>query len=84
MKKFIQKSDCVGGDAMAQATGAGEGLTFSAQIAAKQQIGSAGLSSAIDRLLFHSKGSRAGNGDVIRHDSHVRQHGAPPLRHRRS
>jgi len=56
----------VGGDAMAQATGAGEGLTFSAQIAANQQIGSAGLSSAIDRLIFHSKGSRAGNGDVIR------------------
>jgi hypothetical protein len=35
------------------------------QIAAKQHFGSAGVSSAIDRLIFLSKGSRAGNGDVI-------------------
>ena len=39
-----------------------------AQIAAKLRIGPVGVSSAIDRVIFLSKGSRAGNGDVIRAD----------------
>jgi hypothetical protein len=38
-----------------------------AQIAVKQHIGPEGVSSAIDRLIFLGKGSRAGNGVVIRH-----------------